>query len=118
MREQRVVLEDGVDVALVGRHALGRLAENLDVALVGCSKPAIRRRQVVLPEPEGPSMAKNSPSAMSRVTPSTARTAPKWRQTLTNLTAGDMGWAIAEAARSFAIRAAHASVGYLPRMAM
>ena len=28
---------------------------------VGCSKPAISRRQVVLPEPEGPSMAKNSP---------------------------------------------------------
>jgi hypothetical protein len=28
---------------------------------VGCSKPAIRRRQVVLPEPDGPSIAKNSP---------------------------------------------------------
>src|SRR5262249_41608295 len=36
-------------------------------------------------------MAKNSPSAMSSVTPSTALTGPKWRQTLTNLTAGDMG---------------------------
>src|SRR5689334_11838664 len=51
----------------------------------------MRRKQVVLPEPEGPSIAKNSPSAISRVTPSTARTGPKWRQTLTNLTAGDMG---------------------------
>ena len=29
--------------------------------LVGWSKPAIRRRQVVLPEPDGPSIAKNSP---------------------------------------------------------
>src|SRR5690606_2576447 len=40
----------------------------------GCSKPAIMRRVVVLPQPEGPSRAKNSPSAMSRLTPSTART--------------------------------------------
>src|SRR4029079_14897113 len=48
---------------------------------LGCSNPAIRRRQVVLPEPDGPSMAKNSPGAMSRSTPSTARTAPKWRYT-------------------------------------
>ena len=32
MREQRVVLEDGVDVAPIGRDAVGALAENLDVA--------------------------------------------------------------------------------------
>ncbi len=32
VREQRVVLEHRVDVAPVGRHALGRLAEDLDVA--------------------------------------------------------------------------------------
>src|SRR4029079_13678350 len=59
----------------------------------GCSKPAIRRKQVVLPEPEGPSMAKNSPSAISRVTPSTARTLPKRREVLTNLTAAGMEFA-------------------------
>ena len=35
MGKQRVVLEHGVDVALVGRHAFGGLAENLDMALVG-----------------------------------------------------------------------------------
>ncbi len=34
MRKQRIVLEHGVDVALVGRHAFGGLAENLDMALV------------------------------------------------------------------------------------
>src|SRR5262249_34421535 len=56
----------------------------------------MRRKQVVLPEPEGPSMAKNSPSAMSSVTPSTALTGPKWRQTFTNLTAGDIGCASRE----------------------
>src|SRR5262245_3896416 len=58
------------------------------------------RKQVVLPDPEGPSMAKNSPSAMSRVQPSTARTEPKRRVTLTNRTAGAMEFqAIVEAAR-------------------
>src|SRR4051812_23424030 len=39
------------------------------------------RRHVVLPEPEGPSMAKNSPGAISRSTTSMARTLPKWRET-------------------------------------
>ena len=34
---------------------------------VGRSKPAIIRRQVVLPEPDGPSMEKNSPSANVQV---------------------------------------------------
>ena len=34
---------------------------------VGCSNPAISRRQVVLPEPDGPSMEKNSPWAMSKL---------------------------------------------------
>ena len=42
--------------------------------LVGWSKPAISRRQVVLPEPDGPSIAKNSPSAIVSETSSTART--------------------------------------------
>src|SRR5262245_32667502 len=34
------------------------------------------RSVVVLPEPDGPSMVKNSPCAMSRSTPSTATTSP------------------------------------------
>src|SRR5215470_14725523 len=41
--------------------------------------PAIMRRRVVLPQPDGPSRVKNSPSATSRSTPSTARTLPKLR---------------------------------------
>ena len=70
--EERVVLEHGVDVALVGRHARDVDAVELEGARAsGWSKPAIRRRQVVLPEPEGPSSEKNSPSRMSRLTPST-----------------------------------------------
>src|SRR5258706_11107409 len=39
---------------------------------VGISKPAIIRRVVVLPDPEGPSIEKNSPSRTSRSTWSTA----------------------------------------------
>src|SRR6185312_14827043 len=57
---------------------------------VGCSKPAMRRRQVVLPEPDGPSSAKNSPSAISKLTSSAARTSPKWRLTLWKATAGEL----------------------------
>src|SRR5579871_5299254 len=42
----------------------------------GCSNPAITRRVVVLPEPEGPSSVKNSPSPTWRSTSRTARTSP------------------------------------------
>ena len=43
----------------------------------GVSKPAIMRKTVVLPDPEGPSNVMNSPARMSRFTPSTALTVPK-----------------------------------------
>src|SRR3954470_21100917 len=42
----------------------------------GISKPAIMRRLVVLPQPDGPSSEKNSPALMSSVTASTATTLP------------------------------------------
>ncbi len=45
---------------------------------VGSSKPAIIRMVVVLPHPDGPSMEKNSPSAMARSTPLTAATTSPW----------------------------------------
>src|SRR5262245_17016829 len=78
----------------------------------------MRRKQVVLPEPEGPSMAKNSPSAISRVTPSTARTGPKWRQTFTNLTAGDIGCAFRGSGPTLKGRAEFCWTRYLPIMAI
>ena len=64
VREQGVVLEDGVDLAVVGRDA-GHVARRpaRPVPESGSSKPAIIRSVVVLPEPEGPSMVKNSPGA-------------------------------------------------------
>jgi hypothetical protein len=40
---------------------------------VTVSKPAMQRRSVVLPQPEGPSSVKNSLSAMSSDTRSSAR---------------------------------------------
>jgi hypothetical protein len=92
VREQRIVLEHGVDVAPVGRHALGGLPEDLDMAPRSAARsPAISRRQVVLPEPDGPSMAKNSPSAISRSTPSTARTGSEMARDVLEATAAVMG---------------------------
>src|SRR6185295_10065852 len=62
----------------------------------GSTRPATMRSSVVLPQPEGPRSARNSPGAASSDTPSTATTAPKAlrsRRTLsagaTPLTAGD-----------------------------
>src|SRR3954447_4478711 len=51
--------------------------------LVGCSKPAIMRIRVVLPQPEGPRIEKNSPGATLNVTSSTAAWLPKRLVTLT-----------------------------------
>src|SRR5438067_4475617 len=42
----------------------------------GVSKPAISRNSVVLPQPEGPSSAKNSPRSIDNDTRSTAATVP------------------------------------------
>jgi hypothetical protein len=48
----------------------------------GVSNPAIMRRSVVLPQPEGPSRVKNSPASMLKSTRSTAGMVPaKMRET-------------------------------------
>src|SRR5437773_2921707 len=44
---------------------------------VGCSNPAIIRSVVVLPQPDGPSIEKNSPLGISTLIPATAATSPK-----------------------------------------
>src|SRR5512139_64526 len=56
----------------------------------GWSKPAISRRQVVFPEPLGPSRAKNSPGAMVSETRSSATTLPKARLVSRSSMAGVM----------------------------
>ena len=77
---------------------------------VGSSKPAIIRSVVVLPEPDGPSIEKNSPSRTSRSMPSTAATSPNRFVTPSSRTAGSVPEAVrAEAA------AVVAGPGYLRR---
>ena len=70
MRKQRVVLKDHPHPAPLGRHpaAAARARGAHDVAARsrssrrrGRSKPAMRRSAVVLPQPLGPSKARNSP---------------------------------------------------------
>ncbi len=81
MRPQRVGLEDDADAPVLRRHVLAR---RRDLAAGERDAPAIRRvrtpqssrSSVVLPQPDGPKMATNSPSAMVRLTPSTAGFGP------------------------------------------
>jgi 1-pyrroline dehydrogenase len=47
--------------------------------LVGCSNPAIIRSVVVLPQPDGPSIEKNSPGPIEKSASSTATKSPKRR---------------------------------------
>ena len=51
------------------------------VPAVGAMKPAIMRKVVVLPQPEGPSSETSSPSSSVRLKSSTAATPPKTRET-------------------------------------
>ena len=73
-------------------RAYGACVGDVDAAerirpAVGTSKPAIIRSTVVLPEPDGPSIEKNSPSARSRSMPSTAVTSPNVFRSPRRLTA-------------------------------
>ena len=70
------------------------------VPLVGCSKPAIRRRSVVFPQPEGPSSVKNSLSRISTETSSSALTGAPVPASNTFVTATA---SIAAAPRAFAV---------------
>jgi hypothetical protein len=76
VREQRVILEHGVHVTLVRRQPGGFLAMDTDRAGARLFEPGDQAQAGGLPEPEGPSMEKNSPSWMSMETRSTAFTSP------------------------------------------
>ena len=87
VREQRVALEHRVDVAACAaacwpcpRRPAGSRPS------VGCSKPAIMRSVVVLPQPDGPSIEKNSPPGICRSMPSTAVNSPNFLTRLISLT--------------------------------
>ena len=62
---------------LLAGVSLMRLPRSRISPRVGASMPTSIRISVVLPEPEGPTMVKNSPSAIERVTRSTAAKSPK-----------------------------------------
>ena len=70
VREQRAVLRHVADPALVGRHRVGAVDQDLAVEVTlpasGNSKPAIMRSSVVLPEPEGPTIAVRLPAGTDR----------------------------------------------------
>ncbi len=55
---------------------------------LGCSKPAIMRSAVVLPQPEGPRIDRNSPCRTVRLLPATATTSPKRLVTFLNSMTG------------------------------
>ena len=61
VRKERVVLKHDADVALVGGQIADRHAIDADGPAAGVSNPASIIKQVVLPEPDGPSMVRNSP---------------------------------------------------------
>ena len=65
MGEERVVLEDGVDRALVGGRARHVAAAEQDPAGGRLLEAGESRSVVVLPQPDGPSSEKNSPSGIS-----------------------------------------------------
>lgn len=83
---ERVRLEDQAEIAAFGGHraAPGAVEEDLvadtDGARVGVSRPATHDKVVDLPQPDGPSRVKNSPSATVKLTSS--RTAVPWKDFL------------------------------------
>src|SRR5215469_678727 len=58
-----------------------RLSPKLIWPASSSAKPAMSRNRVVLPQPEGPSSVKNSPSSILSAISRTARTDPKDRRT-------------------------------------
>ena len=78
VRVQGVVLEHHRDVAVLGRHVGDVAAADRDLAALSSSRPAIMRSSVDLPQPDGPTRTRNSPSAISRSIPATAAVGTHW----------------------------------------
>src|SRR4029453_15582881 len=62
--------------ALGGRSVTSRLSMVIEPSPTA-SKPATQRRSVDLPQPEGPTRTRNSPSRMARLMSCSTRTGPK-----------------------------------------
>ena len=79
VREQRVVLEHRVDRALVGLEPADVLPGDGDRSRWSAPRdPATIRSVVVLPQPDGPSSAKNAPCSTTRSRSSTATKLPNF----------------------------------------
>ena len=72
-REQPGLLEDQPGAAARHRRACRRCGP---CRVVGCSKPAISRSRVLLPQPDAPTSTRNSPAGTVRSTGPTAVTSP------------------------------------------
>src|SRR5664279_4400864 len=88
----------------LGATSLTILSPIRSVPPVISSSPAIIRRLVVLPQPDGPTRTMNSPSLISRLRSSTARTSPYFLVTCSNVTV-----ALPTSSKPFDPARAHAS---------
>ena len=84
VRPDRIGLEHHADVAQARRHEHAaaraprpRRRRSRSSPPVGCSRPAMQRSVVVLPQPDGPSSTTISPAAMRKLTSSTAGRPPE-----------------------------------------
>jgi hypothetical protein len=75
--KQRVLLKDGVDVSPEAGVRETSSPSRKIFPEVGDSNPAIMRRVVVLPQPEGPSIEKNDPRSMPKQASCTATKSAK-----------------------------------------
>ena len=101
VREQRVLLEDHVHGRRIGASTLvtsSPVQQDRDPAS-GCSNPAIIRSVVVLPQPDGPSSEKNSPSSIATESSDTAAACPKCLLTPSNAIATGRECSIAAESR-------------------
>src|SRR5690606_18269353 len=76
VREQRIALENDAESAPVRRNTRYRTTIDEDLAGGDRLEAGEHHQQVVLPDPDGPSMVRNSPWAMSRLMPFTTRSTP------------------------------------------
>ena len=78
------------------KRAKLRVRDVMTSPAVACSKPAIRRSEVVFPQPDGPRKLKNEPRSTARDTSSTATMSPKRLVTFRNSIS--MAWGLSRVA--------------------
>ena len=81
VRIERVALEHHGDVAVAGRQFVDPPVADDDRARIVALQPATMRSRVDLPQPDGPSSVRNSPSAISSEMSFRTSTAPKLLRT-------------------------------------